>query len=297
MTGRVSQIGYIELETGNMASWLELSRHIGFEIVNSPRHGIGLRVDSDRWSRICLREGSADRLTAVGWEAASEQDFAAICERLHHAGVNVESRPDLASRRNVGELVRFEAPDEIVCELYHAPRTMIRAPFRSPEHVAFVAGAMGMGHVTLAVSDIAAAVGFYRDVLGLRLTEVADVGDLSVTFLRAGIRHHSLALAQMPTGEAGVDHVMIEVATLDDLGAIRDRMFRAGHRLRRDLGRHPTDGVISMYLETPASFELEVGWGSIQVNEQTWEVDRHARSAFSWGHRPPGTAEGELGVT
>ena len=292
----VTQIGYVEIETAARPVWLELARAIGFEIVEEKDHLTGFRMDADRWARIHLREGGEERLSAVGWEASDDDAYQAVLQRLEQAGAQPRERNDLRSLRNVERIARFVDPDGVPGEIYCHPRTTIRSPFRSPEQVRFVAADMGMGHVTLAVRDVNATAGFYRSVLGLRLTEIADVGQLAVTFLRAGRRHHSLALAQTPSGQSGVDHVMVEVASLDDLGSIRDRLLRAGHPLSRDLGRHPTDGVISMYLATPAAFTLEVGWGSLTVDESTWETERYARQGWSWGHGVPGAPDDTLGT-
>ena len=291
----VNQIGYIEIETKDDAPWLALGRAIGFEIASHPDRGTGFRMDADRWARILLAPGKEDRLAAVGWEASSHEEYRRVVERLEALGAKPEERSDLATRRNVMELTRFHDPDGVVGELYWGARTVIRLPFRSPEHVEFSAGEAGMGHVTLSVRDVAVSVDFYCGALGLKITEVADVGKLSVTFLRAGKRHHTLALAQLPSGATGVDHVMIEVSTLDDLGSVRDRLIDQGHTLSRDLGRHPTDGVVSLYARTPATFTLEIGWGSISVDDQTWPSERYKRCGWSWGHRGSAVSLSELG--
>lgn len=295
MENAVTQLGYLEIETAQERAWLDLAHAIGFEVVAPEGRGAGLRMDADRWARIHLRPGERERLAAIGWEAASQEDYHAILQRLEQAGARPQERDELAASRNVAQIAQFHDPDDMPGELYWGARTAIRTPFRSPTHVAFVADDSGMGHVTLSVRNVEATVAFYKAALGLKVTETADVGQLSVTFLRAGERHHSLAVAQTPSGRAGVDHIMVEVRSLDDLGSIRDRLLQQGHAISRDLGRHPTDGVISMYLTTPAPFSLEMGWGSISVDEQTWGKARYKRPGWSWGHRPPGENRG-LGV-
>ena len=295
MQPAVTQIGYLEIETADRPSWLRLARLIGFEI-DAREQATGLRMDADRWARIILRESGAERLSAVGWEAASPDDFQAILQRLEQAGAQPCMRPDLAHFHNVQQLAEFEDPDGNRGELYWSACTTIRKPFRSPEYVTFIASDNGMGHVTLAAADIARSMAFYQTTLGLKLTEIADVGQLQVVFLRAGDRHHTLAMAQVPSGRPGIDHVMIEVATLDDLGSIRDRLIADAYTIERDLGRHPTDGVVSLYAATPAPFNLEIGWGSITVDERTWAKDRYERRTWSWGHRKPGAPETELGA-
>lgn len=295
MQPAVTQIGYLEIETRDKPSWLRLARHIGFEI-DARGEATGLRMDADRWARIILRESEGERLSGIGWEAASPDDFQAIFQRLDQAGARPKERPDLASFHNVQQLAEFEDPDGNRGELYSNARTTIRTPFRSPEYVTFVAGIGGMGHVTLAVADLARTMAFYQSALGLKITEIADVGPLQVVFLRAGERHHTLAVAQVPSGRPAIDHIMIEVATIDDLGSIRDRLIANGHVIDRDLGRHPTDGVISLYAATPAPFNLEIGWGSIAFDERTWAKQRYERRSWSWGHRKLGAPDKELGA-
>lgn len=296
MVSAVTQIGYVEIETVDERAWVELAETIGFEIVSTQSLGAGLRMDADRWARILLKKGEQERLSAIGWEAATHEDYQAILQRLDEAGGRPRERPDLRGSRNVQQIAEFYDPDGTPGELYWGAQTTVRTPFRSPEYVTFVAGEAGMGHVTLSVGDLGATLAFYQATLGLKLTEIADVGQLSVAFLRAGERHHSLAVAQMPSGRAAVDHVMVEVELLDDLGSIRDRLLEKGHPIDRDFGRHPTDGVISMYLSTPAPFTLEVGWGSITVDDRTWAKKRYERAGWSWGHRNTGGGGASLGV-
>lgn len=292
MQPAVTQIGYLEIETADKPAWLKLAKFVGFE--TDVRGDVtGLRMDADRWARIVLCDGDSERLSAVGWEAASPSDFQAIYKRLEQAGAQPRERSDLARLHNVQQLAEFTDPDGNRGELYWSPWTAIRTAFRSPEYVTFVAADSGMGHVTLSVADLGRSMAFYQTTLGLKLTEVADVGQLKVAFLRAGERHHVLAMAQPPSGIPAVDHIMIEVATLDDLGSIRDRLIANGHIIERDLGRHPTDGVVSFYARTPAPFTLEIGWGSVAVDDLTWAKDRYERRTRSWGHRRLGAPEAD----
>ncbi|WP_313800904.1 VOC family protein [Sphingobium sp.] len=284
----MTQLGYVEFETAHENAWLDLARTIGFQLVGQSDGRHGLRMDAERNARVFLRRGSVERLSAMGWEASGPDSYCELVQRLENAGAQPRERPDLLAFRSVQAVAEFRDPDGNTGEVYWGPSNTLRTQFRSPEHVQFVAGAQGVGHVTMAVRDMKASREFYTEVLGLKLTEVADVGSLVVTFMRAGTRHHSLAIAESKRREAATDHLMIEVATLDDLGSIRDRLQDRGHRLSRDLGRHATDGVISMYIETPGDFTLELGWGSYVLDDATWEHERFNRTQWSWGHRRPG---------
>lgn len=295
MQASVTQAGYAEIAATDVAAWAGLGELIGCEIVSLDGGAIGLRIDEERTSRIQIRPADYDGLVCVGWETAGPSEFRSVYERLEAADGKPEMRPDLAKLRKVQELATFTDPDGMAGEIYWGISGALRKAFVSPHNVSFAAGANGFGHIAVTVNSIAASFKFYREALGLRLSEILDVGSLSVAFLNINERHHSIGLAEAPSAGGQINHMMIEVTELDHLGAIRERLFDAGHRINRDLGRHAGDGVISIYIATPAPFDLEIGWGSFPVTE-TWEQDRYARRAGSWGHRSisSGTGLGEV---
>ena len=77
-------------------------------------------------------------------------------------------------------------------------------------------------------------------------------------FLGCNPRHHSLALAPMPA-PAGIVHLMIEVATLDDVGRALERCAPAEAPVSASLGRHANDLMVSFYVRTPGGFDIEYG--------------------------------------
>lgn len=283
MNRLITQIGYVEIATPNRDAWLALGATVGCQTVRLPNGDAALRLDNDRNARIFFKDASEEYII-MGWQAADKHAFETVFDRLEAAGAQPKHDAELANLRKCEAVARFVDPDGFACELYWGAATAMRTQFFSPHQVQFVAGALGFGHVTMAVRDMEKSRNFYTDILGLYLSEVADVGALSVAFLNANTRHHSLAITQLPSGEARHDHVMLEVAHLDDLGGLRDRLFSDGLPLDRDLGRHPTDNVVSMYIKTPSPFTLEVGWGSVHVGPD-WDNERYHRSGWSWGHK------------
>lgn len=286
MKDGVVQLGYVAVTSTDPASWMNLGELVGCQVVDISPGVSGLRIDADRMARIYLHQADTadDATVSLGWEAPDSQTFEAVLARLDDRGVTAVLDDPLARLRSVRRLATFHDPDGLSCELYWGARTALRERFRSPHGVEFRAGVEGFRHATVSVRDIDQTVPFYQDGLGLGLTEVADVGDLSVFFLHANDRHHSLALTELPSREAAVAHVMVEVVSIDHLGSIRDRLVASDVRIERDLGRHPTDGVISMYVATTDPFELEIGWGSISLGDD-WATSRYERDSWSWGHR------------
>ncbi len=115
-----------------------------------------------------------------------------------------------------------------------------------------------LGHVHLKVRDLERAVAFYRDVLGLEVTERFG----SFVFLSLGEAHHDLALQSIGgedsagTGEQepGLYHAAWEV---DDADALR----RASERLsERGVDVSPVDHGISkaLYFDDPDGNGVEI---------------------------------------
>ena len=57
----------------------------------------------------------------------------------------------------------------------------------------------------------------------------------------------------------------------------------------RGLGRHTNDHMTSFYMKTPSGFDVEYGWGAREVDDATWQVQRHEKGSI-WGHRPMAAA-------
>jgi catechol 2,3-dioxygenase-like lactoylglutathione lyase family enzyme len=139
---------------------------------------------------------------------------------------------------------------------------------------------MGMGHMVLHAEDIDAMSAFYRELLGLRLSDYM-VKPYRLMFLRANSRHHSVGLLQ--SKQNGVHHVMFEVLALDDVGRAYDFALE-GWRIGQTLGRHSNDWVLSFYAFCPAGFMMECGWGGRTVDEATWTPREVTHGGSMWGH-------------
>jgi 3,4-dihydroxy-9,10-secoandrosta-1,3,5(10)-triene-9,17-dione 4,5-dioxygenase len=153
---------------------------------------------------------------------------------------------------------------------------------------------MGMGHVVLPVPPgSTAAYEFYTEVLGFRLRDsmrmpaelfggTADDPPVWFRFLGCNPRHHSLALAPMPSPQ-GIIHLMTEVATLDDVGRALERCTKRGAPVSATLGRHANDLMVSFYVRTPGGFDIEYGFDGLQVDDATW-ISRESTAVSLWGH-------------
>ena len=122
-----------------------------------------------------------------------------------------------------------------------------------------------IGHVHLKVADLERALGFYRDVLGLELTQRFGA---SAAFLSAGGYHHHIGLNTWESaggrppaaGTTGLYHLAILYPTRVELGDALRRLQKAGIPLEgaSDHGvsealylRDPDDNGVELYWDRP----------------------------------------------
>jgi len=115
-----------------------------------------------------------------------------------------------------------------------------------------------VGHVNLTVTDLRRSLSFYRDVLGLRVTQQDDQS----AFLAAGGYHHHVALntwqgeAHAPApGSAGLHHFALRLPDKLALAQAVVRLVRAGHPL---LGATDHGVNLAVYLRDPDGNGIEL---------------------------------------
>ena len=289
----ISSLGYLRIESPDPGAWREFGvRVLGMAEGRGPdADALYLRMD-DFPARLVILPGERDRLLASGWEVAGEDALAEVGRALADAGVAVKAgTPAELAERRVAGLLRFDDPAGNALEVF-AGAALEHRPVESRYGNRFVTGLLGLGHVVLPVSDEEPALRFYTDVLGFRLRDSIRMAPelfgrpagppLWMRFLGCNPRHHSLALAPFPA-EAGIVHLMVETASLDDVGRAMDRCARRGAPVSASLGRHANDEMVSFYVQTPGGFDIEYGTGGRLVNDATW-VCRETTAISLWGH-------------
>jgi 3,4-dihydroxy-9,10-secoandrosta-1,3,5(10)-triene-9,17-dione 4,5-dioxygenase len=292
MTRNLS-LGYLRIESADVAAWREFGvRVLGMVEGRGPDpDALYLRMDEFP-ARLAIVPGETDRLLVCGWEAASRDMLDEVAAALNDADVAVKSGTEAeCADRRVAELLRFDDPAGNALEVF-CGAALEHRPAVSPYGNRFVTGDQGLGHVVLPVTEEKPALHFYTHVLGFRLRDSIRLAPeflgrppgppLWMRFLGSNPRHHSLALAPFPAA-SGVVHLMVEVATLDDVGRAMDRATRRGATVSGSLGRHANDLMVSFYLRTPGGFDIEYGTGGRRVDDATW-VTRETTAISLWGH-------------
>jgi 2,3-dihydroxybiphenyl 1,2-dioxygenase len=291
MGSDVHGLGYFLFEVSDLDAWDRfLTKVVGVERGETLDQGLVPYRTDERAARILLRQGPADDLIALGFEVQGEDALGEVSAKARVAGHSIEDATrGEAEARGVAGLVRTFEPGGVALELFHGP-VMADTPFRRDlVSTGFVTGEQGVGHVALRADDIAETRAYFEEVMSFALSDHIRCtlpGDFKVdiTFLHVNRRHHTVALGSGLSKH--LHHFMLQMGSLDDVGAALDRAFANEVRVVQGLGRHPNDQMVTFYCVTPSSFECEIGWGGRTVDNSTWEPTTYNRIS-DWGHQSP----------
>jgi len=277
----VLALGYIGVDASDFDPWRRFATDVfAMQVVERGPDALAMRTD-ERCQRVLVQRADRDGPAFFGFETAGAEALKETVGKLEAAGFKVTraSEKEL-TLRGVDDMAWCRDPASNRIELFHGQATG-DGPFTPPRpHGGFRTGRMGMGHMVLHAQDIDAMSAFYRDSLGLRLSDYM-VKPYRLMFLRANPRHHSVGLLQ--SKQNGLHHVMFEVLALDDVGRAYDFALE-GWRIGQTLGRHSNDWMLSFYAFCPAGFMMECGWGGRTVDEATWTPREVTHGGSMWGH-------------
>jgi len=250
------------VERGPDAAWLRGSgeQHHVLQLTAAQRNGLG---------RISF---------AVGTPA--EVDGAA--RRLEQRGLPILAGPGPVDGVGGGYGLQFADLEGRVIELLADTLAVARIGGGD-------AAPVGVTHVVLNTVDIDAAVAFYADVLGMR---VSDWSEHQMAFLRCNSDHHSIAFNQ--AGWTAVNHVAYQMPSVDDFMRGIGRLRQHGVLPLWGPGRHgPGDNTFS-YFADPAGLVCEYTSGIAQVDEDRWLCRvwrRVPELSDTWGTAGPPSAQ------
>jgi extradiol dioxygenase len=290
----VRSLGYLAVASPRAKDWLEFGPDVlGMQVVEagSGSDAVRLRMD-DAAHRITVHSGEHDRLLHLGWDVGDEDSLLSFADACDRGALPYRRATDAElADRGVIDMLWVVDPAGFRHELYYGQDQLLKTFHPGRPLGGFVTGEQGLGHAVLVVPDLAEADRFARDVLGMRQSDQITA-PFDLRFYHCNPRHHSLALGGVP-GTRGLHHVMVQLADFDDVGVAYDECQRRGLPIAMTLGRHVNDRMVSFYVRTPSGFEVEYGWGALEVDE-SWRLARYDRTSV-WGHHatplPPGAVE------
>jgi 2,3-dihydroxybiphenyl 1,2-dioxygenase len=216
----VQAMGYFCVGTSKLDDWTNLAiGQLGLQAVDRGGPMRAFRMD-DRKQRLIVDGGLRDGERFFGWEVADATALDTLAARLERAGVAVRREiAVVADQLCADEVISFHDPAGNRVEAFHGGQ-IADEPFRPARHIGgFRTGTQGLGHAVLIMPEIDAALTFYRDLLGFRITDFVGP-PVSLYFMHVNTRHHSLAIAQGTRSR--MHHLMMEFYSLDDVGQSYD---------------------------------------------------------------------------
>jgi 2,3-dihydroxybiphenyl 1,2-dioxygenase len=238
---------------------------LGFAVSKSSEGKISYVRADPYHHRIAASAAPAPILRYIGFDVGGAEQLAGWETKLGSARIEWRrGTRDECIERHVSAFIEFEDPDghhlALACGFDVADE-----PVRYSRELSVV----GLGHVLLTVKDTQRSHDFYTSVLGFRLSDWVCIDEhIRLCFLRCNERHHSIAFAPCAPGKTPrLQHVMFEVAALDDV--IRTYHFLRMRKAPIGMGpgRHPNCQTVHVYVQTPAGFAVEYGWGHRRLDD------------------------------
>jgi catechol 2,3-dioxygenase-like lactoylglutathione lyase family enzyme len=246
-----------------------------------------------RWGAVT--EGGRKQLGYVSF-GVFEDDLPRFRERLEAQRVQRLDPPAGFASNGLW----FRDPDNRLIEIRVAEKCMPdeKAVCADPQTPAGVRGApytrnaprtrpKRLSHILFFTPDVMKQVRFYRDVVGLRLSDHA--GDV-IAFMHAihGSDHHAIAFAK--SDAPGLHHTSWDVGSINAIGVGAMHMAGCGFTQGWGFGRHVIGSNYFHYVRDPwgsySEYSADIDYVPV---DQDWEAKDHGdEDALSlWGPEPP----------
>jgi 2,3-dihydroxybiphenyl 1,2-dioxygenase len=292
---QVTELGYMGVGVKDLAEWKNFAAGIvGFEIADDGEADrCYLRMDYQH-HRIVLHADGTDDLAYLGFRVAGADEFAQMQRQLSEAGIKFRvGSIEEADERRVLEVLKLEDPDGNPVEIFHGPLMQFSKPFHPgrPMHGRFKTDSGGLGHCIIRERDVNAGQRFYAQ-LGMRGGVEYKFGRgksaAGLVFMHCNERDHTVAFG-IPGADSRLNHVMLEVDNLDDVGMTYDLVRKSKVPVTITPGKHSNDHMYSFYFRNPSGWAFEYGWGARDATYQSeyFESDVYGHQFEAGGFGPP----------
>jgi catechol 2,3-dioxygenase-like lactoylglutathione lyase family enzyme len=256
---RLRRLRSVELRTHAAADSAEFYSDVwGLRVVDRGEEGAWLRGTGDQHHVLQLTQAEQNGLGRISFAVSTPAEVDEAARRVAERDILVVQGPGPVDDAGGGYGLRIVDPEGRIIELV-ADTLAVPALGRDD------AVPVGVTHVVLNTVDIDAAVQFYCDILGMR---VSDWSEHQMAFLRCNSDHHSIAFNQAEW--ASINHVAYEMPTVDHFMRGIGRLRHHGQFPLWGPGKHgPGDNTFS-YFADPAGLVCEYTSGIAQVDEDRW---------------------------
>jgi len=230
---------------------------------------------NDEHHVVRLRESPIDRIDVIALAADTRADVDALHDAVAAAGCQIIHPPCEIDAPGGGYAFRFFSPDGLPFEI---SSDVARGPMRTMQRWDGIP--KKISHIVLHSPDHQAAVKFFTDILGFRISDW--LGDF-MCFLRCNRAHHRIAI--LP-GPPCLNHVAYDMLTVDDMMRGIHRLKQSGTDIRWGPGRHTAGNNTFSYFTTPNGFAVEYTAELDEVDDDQWVAQVHRPDAMvmdQWG--------------
>jgi catechol 2,3-dioxygenase len=216
-------------------------------------------------------------LDHFGLEVPDPRELEALLSRLADAGIPVQH---VAADGDHPEVHVAVDPEGRTVELHGRVDRSAEFgadPSRRPSR---------LQHITLATESVPALLGFYAEVLGMRVSD--RMGDV-FAWLRCGAEHHTIAIVESRS-DTKLDHFSFDLSRWDDFASWGDRLSALDVPLTWGPGRHGPGNNLFVMFDDPdgnhieLSAEMELYHDRIARYERAWR--QHPLTTNLWGIGP-----------
>jgi catechol 2,3-dioxygenase-like lactoylglutathione lyase family enzyme len=208
-----------------------------------------------------LRPSAEKRIDVIALAAESRADVGALHEKVKAAGCRIIFEPRDLQGVGEGYGFRFFSADGFPFEISSDVQRGSARDMQRWEGIP-----QKISHIVLHSPDHKAAVDFFVDVLGFKVSDW--LGDF-MCFLRCNEWHHRIAF--LP-GPSCLNHVAYDLLSVDDMMRGIARLKKKGVEIAWGPGRHTAGNNTFSYFVTPNGFAVEYTSELERVDEQTWNA-------------------------
>ncbi len=206
-----------------------------------------------------LRRDERKRIDVIALATSTPADVDALHDKVTAAGCKIIFAPKALDTLGGGYGFRFFSPDglpfEVSSDVARGSARQLKRWEGLPERIS---------HIVLHSPNHKAAVQFFVDVLGFRLSDW--IGDF-MGFLRCNEWHHRIAI--LP-GPPCLNHVAYDMLGVDDVFRGLTRLKGHGVEVQWGPGRHTAGDNVFSYYVTPNGFAVEYTAELERVDDASW---------------------------
>ena len=222
-----------------------------------------------------LHKSDAGHVEVIALAAGSRDDVDALHDKVAQSGCRIVHAPRDLDAPGGGYGFRFFSPDGLPFEISADVAKLDKREIERWEGIP-----IRISHIVLHSPDHQAAVRFFCDVLGFRVSDW--LGDF-MGFLRCNSAHHRLAI--LP-GPPCLNHVAYDMVNADAMLRGVSHLKQQGIDIRWGPGRHTAGDNTFSYFVTPGGFAVEYTAELEEVDFESHEAKVHEpgpRVMDQWG--------------